>query len=138
MLLCWFDGFCVLALDSLNSIVVVFYCSDHFANWFYVLDKLIINALIVLLVGLLLVRILIVELMIWHGLCTEIEILSLMIMYTLFSYGSLSIMLVFDNLKTRSYIISLNINSVPVGYRLDCLLLWVFYGFMLNTVFGQL
>jgi hypothetical protein len=78
MLLCGLDGFGVFGLDGLYAIVVVFECSDHFSNRLDILNKLIINAFILLLIDIVLVRIgLLVEFLVGHGLVGHVKVLGM-------------------------------------------------------------
>jgi hypothetical protein len=78
MLLCGLDGFGVFGLDGLYAVVVVFECGDHFSDGLDVLNKLIIDTLILLLVDIVLVRIgLLVEFLVGHGLVSHVEVLEM-------------------------------------------------------------
>jgi hypothetical protein len=78
MFLCGLDGFGVFGLDGLYAVVVVFECGDHFSDGLNVLNKLIINSLILFLVDIVLVRVgLLVEFLVGHGLIGHVEVLGM-------------------------------------------------------------
>ena len=78
VLLCGLNGFGVLGLDILYSVVVIFECGDHFSDRFDILNKLVINTLILLLFNIVLIRVgLLIEVLIGHGLICHIKVLKI-------------------------------------------------------------
>jgi hypothetical protein len=78
VLLCRLDGFSVLGLDSLDSVVVIFEGDDHFSDRFYILNKLLIDTLILLLLNIVFIRVgLLIEILIGHGLIGHVKVLKI-------------------------------------------------------------